>query len=238
MKIGKAIRWITIILTFVVFSSLVYALTDQERLQKLEDKFLDGVISEKTYLELKKKYTGGVETVVQAAVPGEVYREDFESGEAQGWEVEVNYKDLLTMGIAQGGTGGSKYAYEIRRDSGKTDTMFKWLSPYIAVKGGKSYQLTMDQKNSIDTTSLKNWENPPKGPEACRVYWYDSSRKEISSAGIKGFGGPNPNWHPVKSSVLTAPSNVAFARIRLSADHPDFFGGLYWRVDNIRLIEK
>jgi len=175
-----------------------------------------------------KKPTAGAET----AVPGEVYREDFESGEAQGWEVEVNYLNGLVMGIVDGGAGGSKYAFEIRRDGGKTDTMFRWISPHIAIKGGKGYQLTMDQKNTYNTSKLA-------GKKGTQILWYDSERKEIpSEEKITGFGNPDTNWHEVKSPVFTAPANAAFARIRLAVDWRDFFGGLYWRVDNIRLIEK
>ena len=175
----------------------------------------------------KKSIVGG-----ETAAPGEVYREDFETGEARGWEVEANYLDGLVMGIVEGGAEGSKYAYEIRRDSGKTDTMFRWISPHIAIKGGKGYQLVMDQKNTYDTSKLA-------GKKGTQILWYDSERKEIpSEEKITGFGSPDPNWHEVKSPVFAAPANAAFARIRLGVDWRDFFGGLYWRVDNIRLIEK
>ena len=180
----------------------------------------------------EKKPAAGGEITVQTAVPEEVYREDFETGEAQGWEVEVNYLDGLVMGIVDGGAEGSKYAYEIRRDSGKTDTMFRWISPHIAIKGGKGYQLVMDQKNTYDTSKLA-------GKKGTQILWYDSERKEIpSEEKITGFGSPDPNWHEVKSPVFTAPANAAFTRIRLGVDWRDFFGGLYWRVDNIRLMEK
>jgi hypothetical protein len=67
MRTEKVIEWSVLILVSIVLCSVVYALTDEERLQKLEDKFLNGEISKKTYLELKEKYTGRVKTSEKSA---------------------------------------------------------------------------------------------------------------------------------------------------------------------------
>ena len=69
----------------------------------------------------------------------EVYKEDFESGQAPGWELKANYQNSLTIGIVDGGAEDSKYAYEIRRDAEKKDTMFQLFSSFITITAGKNY---------------------------------------------------------------------------------------------------
>ena len=56
---AKVVRvsWIgVIVLSFLLITGNAMALTDEERLQKLEDKFLNGEISEDIYRELREKY--------------------------------------------------------------------------------------------------------------------------------------------------------------------------------------
>jgi len=60
---GRKIRIALILISVAMMSgwlisSEVMALTNEERIQMLDDKFIRGEISEKTYLELKKKYGG------------------------------------------------------------------------------------------------------------------------------------------------------------------------------------
>ena len=60
MRIVKLINLITLVLVLLGISSLVYALTDQESLKLLQEKFLKGEISEATYLRLEKQFKSSI----------------------------------------------------------------------------------------------------------------------------------------------------------------------------------
>ena len=54
----KSIKVLGVVLLLLSITSFVFALTNQEKLNLLEERFLKGDISEKAYYELKKKYEG------------------------------------------------------------------------------------------------------------------------------------------------------------------------------------
>jgi len=55
MRIGRVVMVVVILLSF---SSLALAMTNEEKLEKLEEKFLNGEISEELFKRLEKKYKG------------------------------------------------------------------------------------------------------------------------------------------------------------------------------------
>lgn len=163
----------------------------------------------------------------------EVFKENFE-GDTTAWTVS-NYQNALTMGVVSEGADDSKQAYEIRRDGPKVDIAFSFLSPRFEVKGGKTYVLSMDMKNSYNCSKPIQF-GKKKGP-ASRIIWFDSDGKEIGQYEIVGFGPPNEEWHKVKVTA-TAPANAAEAQIKIGADYPDIYGGMYWRMDNITVSAR
>lgn len=71
---GKSIRKLVLLLVFIGIASCAFALTNQDKLNLLEEKFLKGDISEKTYLDLKKKYEGGKTEVVVPSSEGNLVK--------------------------------------------------------------------------------------------------------------------------------------------------------------------
>jgi len=87
MKMKKILKLTVVILILGSLYTGAYALTDQEKLDMLQEKFLKGEISEATYLRLEKQFksklAGGPEakTSAQAAASGNlVINGDFEGG--------------------------------------------------------------------------------------------------------------------------------------------------------------
>jgi len=163
----------------------------------------------------------------------EAFKENFE-GDTVAWTVK-NYMNALTMGVVSEGAGDSKQAYEIRRDGPKIDIAFGFLSPRFEVKGGKTYVLSMDMKNSYNCSKPIQF-GKDKGP-ANRIIWLDSDGKEIGQYKIVGFGPPNEEWHKVTVSAV-APDNAVEAQIKIGTDYPDIYGGTYWKMDNITVSAK
>ena len=202
--------------------------------------------------QVKKTVTviAGILALSLSSIAGEdVFKEDFEAGTEdlvstwkgkcpKKWEIGFNYRSDLDMNVVEGGPDGSKYCYEIKLKEGvvrdtpdKRDNACKLLSPHIPVEAGKRYQLIMEQSNTYDPSRA----NGKSGP---RIIWYDLNLKQISESKITGFGRPNPEWHLVKTPFFQAPENATSARVRISYDWPDLRKGHYWRIDNLRLIEK
>jgi len=176
-------------------------------------------------------FLGLVLLLSTAGLAEEVFKEDFE-GDISAWKTS-NYTNALTMGVVSGGAGGSNQAYEIRRDAGKTDIAFGLTSPAFEVKEGKTYILSVEMKNSYNTSKPIQF-GKEKGP-ANKIFWLDLNGNKISEQKIVGFGAPNEEWHTVKIPA-PAPANAARAQIKFATDWPDIFGGLYWRIDNIKFF--
>ena len=194
---------------------------------------------------IKRYLVGSIGIVLSLIlVPGlgaeEIYKEDFESGQAPGWQIK-NFLDHLTLRVVEGGADGSQYAFEIRRDGPKKDLQFTLQSPLIKIVGGEIYTLQFAQKNTCDTSKFLFFKgglgSGGKGGPASGIRWYDQNQQEISAAGIRGFGPANSNWHQISKGNLQAPANAVFARIQFGMDWPDVIhGGKYWRMDDIMLI--
>jgi len=108
MKTGKMMKIGVLSLIMVGISLMVYAITDQERLQLLEDKFLAGEVSEEVYLELRKKYMGVKEETKKTL---KTFSFDFEGDTPgavpQGWKIWLGSKDIIHV-EAEGGVDNSK----------------------------------------------------------------------------------------------------------------------------------
>jgi len=242
-----------LVLLFFTLALPVSALTNEEMLRKLDEKFIQGEISEENYNRLRAKYRDTSQGKVQIKPatkpatqkhPAEVFREDFETGDISSWRLIKNYQNNLAMGVVDGGASGSKSAYEIRRDATSADCAFYLQSPFIPVKPGKIYELQFEQKNTYDTSKMScgsiyglTYQGKDNCP--CGIRWYDADRKEIlPESGVPGFGSPNPQWHKVVKPGFKPPEKAVFARIQFGLDWPDVFGGKYWTIDNIVLVEK
>ena len=197
-------------------------------------------------MKVKKPVTviAGILALSISSIAEEVFKEDFEAGTEnlvstwkgkcpKKWEIEFNYRGDLDMNVVEGGPEGGSYCYEIKLKQGaeKRDNACKLLSPHIPVEPGKSYQLIMEQDNTYDTSRVAGKSGPA-------IVWYDLNLKKISESKLSGFGPPNPEWHLVKTPFVQAPENATSARVRISYDWPDLGKGQYWRIDNLRLIEK
>ena len=69
-----------VLLTCLTFSLSIYALTNEEKLELLEEKYLKGEIPTNLYLELRDKYTGKSPEAKKEAVSGDIaFKEDFET---------------------------------------------------------------------------------------------------------------------------------------------------------------
>lgn len=76
----KSLVWLCVLAMVGAGLKVSFALTDEEKLGLLEEKFLKGKVTEKTYLELRQKYMGK-KAVEAAGAPGEkIARFDFEEG--------------------------------------------------------------------------------------------------------------------------------------------------------------
>jgi len=78
-----------VLIIFLGLSSLTFALTDEEILRKLDERFANGEISEKVYLKLQKKYGGGEGEVEQSTPKPEAKPAEGMSGNlAKNWSME------------------------------------------------------------------------------------------------------------------------------------------------------
>ena len=142
MRIGKVIITVLVLLSF---SSLGLALTNQEKLELLEEKFLKGEISETNYDRLRKKYEGADTTTpeVTSALPstsailsegfeGGVSREGIPKGWARYYQTGVSVdnkrcyrgKSSLKLDPAGGKKGGIQRNVDI--EPGKTYLLRVW----------------------------------------------------------------------------------------------------------------
>jgi len=132
--------------------SKVLALTNEERIQQLDDKFIGGEISEETYKRLLQKYGGGAESSqlkaetkpVQEVAGNLVKNFSFENlaldGFAEGWAM---------TGTKQGGAHQKVEVSTSVAHSGKNSMKFSNHMPYgtdliaqeLTLKPGKKYKV-------------------------------------------------------------------------------------------------
>ena len=149
--VRKGWTWIVVIgmLGVFVVSGQVLALTDAERLQLLEDRFLKGEISEKAYYELKAKYEGGKKetkkgtgesTLPVKEIPGNVIKnasfeiDSDENGIPDGWKKVAGGTTKMTLDNTTVHSG--KLSAKIK--STQPDETSEWFQE-VAVEGGKTY---------------------------------------------------------------------------------------------------
>ena len=117
----KGSRIVLAVVFSIALCGMAIALTDEERVKMLDDKFIKGEISEKVYLELKTKYGGEKSTEKVVAKEGEsqylwVEAEATDGSAPRGYWYVQNILDASGgKAICYGGSGscGSWYGIEI-----------------------------------------------------------------------------------------------------------------------------
>jgi len=139
---------LSLTLTAWLVSSNVMAMTSEERIQKLDDKFIDGEISEETYKRLLKKYrgdTGAPETKKVAAeevkpVAGNMIKnwsfEETSAGMPADWELSDKINRLqCELDTSTGHSGSSS----IRLSCPTTTYWQEGMVQNLSLQPGKSY---------------------------------------------------------------------------------------------------
>ena len=168
---------------FLTQVTAIYALTDAEIVRHLDERFAKGEISEKVYLELKAKYSGGkteqagTKPVESTEISGNLVKNGgFEEGPLdgfpEGWKISM-------MGDAKFSEGGpsARYAKKCIWVAGKEEAhsgsqclkiqnkdkpTVGGIKQYIPVEAGKTYLFRMwlkceDIKGTADGEAIIYW---------------------------------------------------------------------------------
>jgi len=237
--------WITVItvVSWVILCSpnTFAALSDEEAIKLLDEKFLRGEISEGVYKKLRERNGGGKregEKKQKAAVPsdsGLLKNGGFEGsadieGLPEGWSTRWSNRPAgsckFSLDKEVKHSGGQSFKFEI----------FKWvylhggLAQTVKVKPGKRYTLTFWFKG----------ENDFQGGGCFLIYsnWFDSSGNGIGKArAIGGFKEAPSEWKQVVLQTKgPAPGNADSLQVSFQVYLPKP-GGIRW-IDDVELVEE
>jgi len=213
-------RFIVMLLVILLgFSAMAYALTNEERLQLLEDKYLKGEIPTEVYLKLQKKYTAGKETPVQTPAqpkpavvknnllqnPG--FEEEMESGFPKGWSKYEQWKNSywkphLSLDTAEKHSGAQSLKFKV------TSASVGGVKQKVPVKVGKTYIFSFWAKS-------QNLQRKSDGaPIIYNVQFLDADGKRVAG----GYGKEvrrlegSKDWMNIKQEGL-APAGATQAQV-------------------------
>jgi len=212
-----------LVLLFFTLALPVSALTNEEMIKKLDEKFIQGEISEENYNRLRAKYgdtskgtastmtkpAAKIEAKPVQAVPGNLVKNgEFEQDEegdgiADNWKPNKK-KQPWVMLDEQQKHGGAKslkivppYEYQI----------VEGLCQYVEIEPGKKYGLSFWAKSSNLTIKDAGFN---------RISFHDATGKRLTHTYIYDFKKlrGSKDWTPI-SIVATAPAGATQAMIRL-----------------------
>jgi len=168
----KGFKVLTVGLILLGIASFAFALTNEEKLNLLEEKFLKGEVSEKIYLELREKY-GGVTKAAPAVkeakpvteVKGNLIKNfSFEKlasdGSAEGWVMDyVEARKLGDMSVSASVAHSGKNSMKIFSGHGSPTA---YVIQEIPLRPGKSYRVFFWAKgeNLLKTPGASGVVNP------------------------------------------------------------------------------
>ena len=232
--------------SLLLISTVALALTDEERLRLLQDRFIKSEISEKAYYELKadleKRLSKSPEQhQVIEVKPVQVIRGNLVKNGS--FEEDAN-GDFVPDSWAKWGTKGVEVVWDNETfHSGKyalkqtaaTKVQYSGSNQLVAVTGGKSYRFTMWAKGGED---LKYYQ-VDSGP-VVMFGWKDSNNKDIGWSGGSRFIEKgrqlkaNPEWQKLEAQ-LTAPANAA--KLSIATYLYECSGSVWWDDASLEIAE-
>jgi len=211
-----------LLISFCGLSSLVFALTDEEMVRQLDEKFLKGEIPVDVYRELKKKYTGGGSTPQAQAAPNRPVKEpkgnllkNFSMEEdsdgdnmPDGWRKwGAGCDNLVIIGLdSEVKYSGDKSVRFNFQQSASNDGR---ISQVVKVEPGKSYLLSCRLKGEnlrgSDGFLMSAYYFPTKpGPDD----------KGIQAANKTFYGEKGTfDWKAMAMKIKPLPANAQYLRV-------------------------
>jgi len=132
--------------------SKVLALSNEEKIQKLDDKFINGEMSEETYKRLLKKYRGKtdeekpaqektkpVEEAAENLVKNFSFEEQTDDGSAKAWEIQHKGSTVVNIGLNTENSHTGKNSMRFSSDSTSHST--EVAGQRIPLQPGKKYKV-------------------------------------------------------------------------------------------------
>ena len=233
-------RWLSLTVVLVVGLLVgggykdAFALTDAERLQLLEDKFLKRETSEKVYLELRKKYKGRVEDVKQPVkeVPGNLVKnsslEELDAkGVPVGWKMVSPSTGRTNMEIDQQVSHNGNQSVLFYPKAGKwSDWGITHIRQDLKLSPGKTYRVSYWVKG-------ENIQRYPgsDGRECVGTLTYLDSQGKQKSIFMEST--PRSEWkkYSYKAAIPAGATNLKITITMYNAK------GKIW-VDDVVVVEK
>jgi len=223
--LGKRIRISVLVLILLGIASLAFALTKEEKLNQLEEIFLKGEISEKTYLELKKKYEEEkLEAIAEIKAGEQVLRNS--SFEKVIGNMPSNWLPSNWGGVPMKFSIDSQVAHT-GKYSARLDAELPARGVFyqdLAVKGGEVYTLKLWAKSKNLAPGKKNVFAAIAcdfAPVGAKPRYYISLQKDL--AGDK-------DWTEIAMRDIVVPQGATKASISLIHSR-----GTLW-FDDVELI--
>jgi len=220
-NVGKLIL---LLVLFCGLSSVVFALTDEEMIRQLDERFIKGEIPADLYRELRKKYTGGGSTPQAQATPARPVKEP-KGNLTKNFSMEEDSDgDNMPDGWRKWGAGCDNFVIigldsqvkysgnnSVRFDFQQSTSNDGRISQVVKVEPGKSYLLSCRLKGEklrgSDGFLIQTYYFPVKP---------SSDDKGIQAVNKTFYGEKGTfDWKAMAMKIKPLPANAQYLRVAI-----------------------